>query len=609
MGDLTGLSDLSGLSGLTQGYVAFILVVTLVLLLALRLRAELVALLVLIALEIPGVLTREEALSGFSNSAVITIIGLFVLSAALERTGVADHIAGLIVRAGGAAETRLIAVVMLVAAGLSLVMNNIAAGAVILPAVITVARRVHISPSRLLMPVAYGTALGGMATIFTTANILVSNTLIAGGHPRLGFLDFLPIGSLLIVAGIAYMLLVGRQLLRGADPLAEMATGRALDAVYELGDRLWEAEVALDSPLAGHTLNTAQLGTRYGVAVVGVSRTPAAEIAVGPDTVINPGDILLVAGREDAVADLPGVALRRHAPGPGSPGYLSHSRVELAEVVVAPRADFLGQTLKELDFRRRFGVTVIAVWHDGRAHRTHVGDLPLDAGDALLVIGTAERLTQLSSGTGLIAVTPPPAPAVRPRASRRHIALAIAALVLGLSAAQQLPTAIAVLLGMVLFVLSGCLTMDEALASIEWKTVFVIAGMLPLSTAMQKSGLAATMGAQLVSLIGGHGTALLAGGLYAGTALLAQVLGGQVTALVMAPVAVAAAAATGSPARTIGIVVALACSSSFLTPLAHPVNLLMAGPGGYTFRDFFRVGLGLTLLCSVIVVLAATWLL
>src|SRR5688572_15140258 len=292
MDALAGRSDLSGLSGLTQGYVAFILVVTLVLLLALRLRAELVALLVLIALEIPGVLTREEALSGFSNSAVITIIGLFVLSAALERTGVADHIAGLIVRAGGAAETRLIAVVMLVAAGLSLVMNNIAAGAVILPAVITVARRVHISPSRLLMPVAYGTALGGMATIFTTANILVSNTLIAGGHPRLGFLDFLPIGSLLVAAGVAYMLLVGRRLLRGADPLAEMATGRALDEVYELGDRLWEAEVAADSPLANHTLNTAQLGTRYGVAVVGVSRTPAAEVAVGPDTVIHPGDVL-----------------------------------------------------------------------------------------------------------------------------------------------------------------------------------------------------------------------------------------------------------------------------------------------------------------------------
>lgn len=611
----------AGLASLTQGYVAAVLVATLVLLLVLRLRAELVALLVLIALEIPGVLTRDEALSGFSNSAVITIIGLFVLSAALERTGVADHMAGLIVRAGGASEQRLVAVVMLVAAALSLVMNNIAAGAVILPAVMTVARRVRVSPSKLLMPVAFGAGLGGMATIFTTANILISNTLLAAGHQRLGFLDFLPIGSVLIAAGTLYMMLAGRRLLRAADPLAEAGSGPALHEAYDLGERLWEAELSPGSPLAGQTLAASQLGTRYGVAVIGILRGQSADLAPGPEAVPQPGDVLLVTGREDAVADLPGVVLGRYTPSvrsagssgvrgpaPRSARTSSRPQVELAEVVVAPRADFLGQSLKELEFRRRFGVTVVAVWQAGRAFRTHVGDLLLNAGDALLVVGAPERLTQLTAGTGLIAVTPPPAPAVRPRAGQRRIAIAIAAVVLGLSAAQQMPTAIAVLLGMVLFVLSGCLTMDEALAAIEWKTVFVIAGMLPLSTAMQKTGLAATIGEGLVGIIGGYGTAVLAGGLYAGTLLLAQVLGGQVTALVMGPVAIAAAASTGESARAIGIVVALGCSASFLTPLAHPVNLLMAAPGGYGFRDYFRVGLGLTIVCFVIVVLAVPWL-
>jgi di/tricarboxylate transporter len=188
------------------------------------------------------------------------------------------------------------------------------------------------------------------------------------------------------------------------------------------------------------------------------------------------------------------------------------------------------------------------------------------------------------------------------------LAITITALVLGLSAIQWLPTSIAVLLGVVLLVLTRCLTMDEALAVIEWKTVFVIAGMLPLSIAMQKTGLAATLGQFAVHSIGAYGFLALAGGLYIVTTALTQVIGGQVTALVMAPIAVAAASASDVSPRNIGIVVAIACSSSFLTPLAHPVNLLMVGPGGYTFRDWTRVGVGLLLVCFV-VLMAGTWLL
>lgn len=586
---------------LGQGYVGTILGLTLLLLLVVRLRAELVALLVLIALEIPGVLTRDEALSGFSNSAVITLIGLFVIGLALERTGVADQMAGLLVRAGGSSEGRLIPLVMLTTAALSLVMNNIAAGAVVLPAAVTVARRVRIPPAKLLMPLAFGASLGGMATIFTTANILVSNTLRASGLEPLSFLSFLPVGSLLVIAGVVYMVAVGRRFLPAGDPLAQVAGAASLPEVYQLQDRLWEVQIPPSSQLAGQTLGAADIGDLIGVTVVAIFHGQTTDMMPGPRTVLQAGDVLLVAGREDAVRELPGVTIGRET---RARGYFTNPQVLTAEFVIGPRADIIGQTLKELEFRRRYGVTVIAVWQRGQAYRTHVGDLPLHAGDALLVVGPPDRLEQVAADPGLIQMTPLPVQRPRPHASKRPIALAITLLVLGLSAAQRLPTSIAVLLGVVLLVLTGCLTMDEALGSIEWKTIFVIAGLLPLSVAMQKTGLAATIGYAVVGGIGRYGFLALAAGLYLVTVALTQVLGGQVTALVMAPIAVATAAATGVSARNICIIVAMACSASFLTPLAHPVNLLVVTPGGYTFRDFMRVGGGLILVCFIVILLS-----
>lgn len=582
------------------GYVGLVLALTLVLLIGVRLRAELVALLVLIALEIPGVLTRDEALAGFSNSAVITILGLFVLGAALERTGVADQMAHLLVRGGGASERRLILLVMLVTAGLSLVMNSIAAGAVVLPAAVTAARRINRPPSKVLMPVAFAAALGGMATIFTTANILISNTLRTANLAPLTFIDFFPVGSLLVLAGIIYMLLLGERLLPSVDPVNQLGANAPLLATYQLDERLWEVHVPADSPLATLTLAQADIGERFGVTVVARFRGQSTELTPGPATDLQPGDVLLIAGREDQVRQLPGVQIGRAT---RSSGYFSNPEVQAAEVVIAPRAPVLGQTLRELEFRRRYGVTVVAVWQNGRAYRTYIGDRRLQAGDGLLVVGPPERLAQLQADPGLVLVTPLANTPPRPHRAKRWLALAITILVLTLATARFVPTSIAVLVGMVLFVLSGCLTMDEALQAIDWRTIFIIAGMLPLSIAMQKTGLATILGQYVVDSVGRLGFLPLVAGLYIGTLLLTQVLGGQVTALVMGPITVAAALATHASPRQLGIVVAFACSSAFLTPLAHPVNLLVAAPGGYAFKDFARVGAGLTLVCLLVIML------
>lgn len=593
------------MQSLGAGYVAVVLLGTLFLLLVARLRAELVALMVLIALEIPGVLTRDEALSGFSNSAVITIIGLFVVSAALEQTGVADRMASWLVRVGGNSEARLVVLVMFLAAGLSLVMNNIAAGAVLLPAAITAARRVRLSSARLLMPLAFGASLGGMATIFTTANILVSTTLRSNGFQPLSFLSFFPIGSMLVLAGITYMVLIGRRLLPSTDPYQQASSGTKLLEVYHLPERLWEIHIPATSPLQGCTLAESTIGEQWDVTVVAVFHHQMANLAPGPETRLEAGDVLLVAGREEQVRCLPNVTIGRAA---RDDDYLTNPQVEVAEVVIAPRASIIGQTLKQLEFRGRYGVTVVAIWQNGQARRTHVADLPLRAGDALLVIGPPERLQQMRNNPSLITASPLPEPRHAEAARARYIAIAITALVLGLSMLQWLPTSIAVLLGVVLLVLTRCLTMDEALDAIEWKTVFIIAGMLPLSVAMQKTGLATTIGQVVVRGLGGYGFLVLAAGLYLGTVALTQVLGGQVAALVMAPIAIAAAASSHASPRNIGIMVAIACSSAFLTPLAHPVNLLVSGQAGYQFRDWFRVGAGLTVVCFVVILLGS-WLL
>ncbi len=580
-------------------YVAGILAGTLILLLVVRLRAELVALLVLVALEIPGILTREEALSGFSSSAVITIIGLFVLSSALERTGVADYMARVLVQLGGRSEQRLIASLMALAALLSLVMNNIAAGAVLLPATVTAGRRVRLAASRLLMPLAFGASLGGMATIFTTANIVVSSSLSQSGFAPLGFLDFLPLGGLVALLGIAYMVFIGRHLLPSADPFADQMSGIVLPEVYQLHERLWEVQVTAESALVGRSLAEAQVGLSLGVTIVAIFREQSSLLTPGSEDRLRAGDVLLVTGGAEQVQRLPGVMVGRQT---RVSGYFNDPLVQVAEVVVAPRANILGQTLKQIEFRRRYGVTVVAIWQEGRAHQTDVGDLPLHAGDALLVVGPAERLAQLQQNPALIVVTPVAASNVVRDPAKGVVAVGITTLVLGLSIGNWVATSIALLLGVVLLVLTHCLTMDEAIQAIEWKTVFVIAGLLPLSIAMQKTGLAALLGSTLVELVGAYGFAALVGAVFTVTLLLTQVIGGQVTALVMAPIAIAAAAGLDISPRGIGIVVALACSVAFLTPLAHPVNLLMMGPGGYTFRDFGRVGIGLTVLCFVVVV-------
>jgi di/tricarboxylate transporter len=558
-----------------------------------RLRPDLIALLVLLALGIGGILTPEQAVAGFSRSAVLTIVGLFVITATLEHTGVVQWLADHLARLSGTRETRMIAVFMGTGALLSLVMNNIAAGAVLLPAAVHVARQSRVRESRLLMPLAFGTLLGGMATLFTTANIIVSGSLQAQGQRGLTMLDFLPTGAVIVVTGIGYMLLIGRRLLPNRESVGRAAMARPdLTLTYQLPERLWEVHVHSDSPLVQQPLAESVIGARLGATVTAIWRGREARMAPAPTDVIAAGDILLVLGREERVRQL---EAQRTTIGRwgyhrnGSPDLSVH----LTEVVIAPRSPAIDKTLKELRFRTKFGLTTVALWREGRSYRTDVGDFLLEAGDALLMVGAPGRIRLLAEEPGYIVLN---GSHTQPLPDRRKAirAMAITALVLLLAATNILPTAESMLAGAAALVLTGCTSMEDAYRAIEWRVVVLIAGLLPIGTALIETGLAARIGQAFTLTLAPAGPQALVAGLYLFTVLLTQLVGGQVAALIVGPIAVSAAVQLGVNPPAVGVAVAIGCSAAFLTPIAHPVNVLMMAPGSYTFNDFLRVGVGMT---------------
>lgn len=568
----------------------------LVLIVTNRLRADLVALLVLLTLGITGVVDAREAISGFSRSAVVTIMGLFIITHALEDTGVVQWIANRLRQIGRGSEARLVVIFMAAGALLSLVMNNIAAGAVLLPAAAQVGRDSNVRLSKLLIPLSFGTLVGGMATYFTTANIILSGFLRDQGQEGLGMVDFIPTGGLIVAISLIYMIVIGRRLLPDRESVGSSLSPQALALnlyeTYRLDERLWEVRVPPGSRLVNVPLSLSHIGEELGLAVIGIWRNHHAILAPGPMEVIQANDFLLLLGNEERVSQLVewGVLVGRE-----NGHFVSQHdyAVDLTEVIIPPRSNAIGKTLTELRFRNKYGLTSVALWREGHSRRTDVGKIPLEVGDALLVVGPPRNFKVLAQDRDFLVLqgshaARPPVP------QKAEWALLITALVLLISIFEVISTAEAMLAGAVAMVLTGCLNMDEAYRAIEWRVIFLIAGMIPVSIAMVDSGLAARISQWLVSGLAPFGPLALIAGLFLLTMLVTQVIGGQVTAVIVGPIAVTAALETGVNPQAMGVAVAIACSAAFLTPIGHPVNVLMMGPGGYTFGDFFKVGLGMT---------------
>lgn len=568
-----------------------------------RIRSDLVALLVLITLGLARLVAPADLFAGFSGSAVLTIVAVSIISEGLRQTGVTQNIGRLMQRFGGQKEWSLILVTMLAAAGLSLFMNNTAAVGILLPAVMSLSRHTRQMPSRLLLPLAYGTILGGMATLLTTSNIVVSGFLRNAGYTPFGLLDFLPIGAPIVIVGILYMLLVGRRFLPSRYPAGEVARVHRiraeLSSLYGIDRKVCNIEILPGSKIAGHSLKEGLWMQNLGLWVVGVMRDQTIQMAPARDETFQDGDVVLAQGEPDA-SQLENLGLRL-LPNPILPLDAENPSAILAEVVLAPRSIQNGKSLREIQFREKYGFNVLSIWREGKPVQDNIADIPLQYGDALLMQGPPSRLRLLRDDRDFIVLQEEDEPVLKP--GKSQLATTITLITLGVASLGVLPVAEVSMVGAVLLILSDCLSMDDAYRAIDWRVVFLIAGMWPLSIAIASSGLANQVIQLFIHTFGPLSSLALAAILVGLSLVFTQFVGGQVASLVLVPLAFSASRIQGMDPRGLGMAVALGCSLAFMTPLGHPVNRMVMSPGGYTFRDYLKLGTPLTLLVVTIILI------
>jgi di/tricarboxylate transporter len=578
------------------------------------LRVDIVALLVLLSLVLAGLITPAEAFEGFSSPAVITVWAIFIVSGGLFYTGVANMLGDRLFKFAGNRPGRLVALLMTTVGLLSGVMNNVGATAVLMPAAVSVSRKARISASQLLIPLAFGSLLGGMSTLIgTPPNILVSDALRMAGYEPFSLLDFAPVGLVALLLGVPVVVLVGRRLLPVRSQAERLATVAGPDAdlvdLYNLDERLFRARVPASSPLIGLKLAESGLRQDFELSVIGLERHSKTILAPPRDTVLERGDVLLIEGMVDNLvwAETAG-HLDVQPEVSVDDRDLQSEMVGIAEVLLSPHSRLAGETLSDIHFREKFNVSVLAILRDGRPRRTGLVDLPLRFGDTLLVQGPRQNIRVLQRESDFVVLGDIAAPpAIRARKAPLAVGLLLVMLVPVI--AGWLPITASALLAGILMVITGCLTMDEAYQSIEWKAVFLVAGTLPLGIAMEKTGTAQFLAGMLVDAVGGLGPMALLAGFYIVTNILTQFMSNAASTVLIAPIAINAAQQIGSEPHALLMAVAVAASAGFLTPVAHQSNVLVMGPGGYRFGDYFKVGLPLDLVVFAVamVVLPLVW--
>lgn len=746
-------------------------------------RMDVVALVVLSSLAILGLVSPVEAVSGFSNPAVITVWAMYIMSEGLTRAGIADKIGYQVMRVAGRSEVRLIAIFMIVAGVLSAFMNNIAVAALMLPVAVEAARRSSVAPSRVLMPLAYGTLLGGLMTLIgTPPNLLLSNALLETGESGFGFFDFAFIGVPILLVGTAFVTLLGRHLLPTTDTTRIPADERNLRVEYGLQERIFALRVPVDALLNGRTIADSGMTWAAGLVIIALTRAGRTEALPRANTVLQTGDILLAQGRfehferlrswstltiereapllherllgdsklaELMVADdaqLIGsplhhrtfrehfgvnmLAIRRtglvrrtrlaeiviaagdcllvqgtpqalatlhdtpdfatvapvtpaemrenyqldarlfvlHVPKntPLSGSSLADNRLgdvfdfrllgifrdgevletpsseeviqagdllliqgresdmdmlrglqqlerlddaspylnvfeqgelDLVEATLHPHSKLVGRRVEELQFDNHYQVELVAIWREGRPHRSSLRTMVLQPGDGLLFVGPRVRLAELNGIEDLLVLNPVKVKPVD--TSKAPLAGTLMLLVVASVIADLMPISIAAIAGATLMVLSGCLNMEQAYRAIEWRSIFLIAGMLPLGIAMQHTGAAALLAQSMLDLLGPGGPWAVIVGLYAITALGALIVPTVALVLIMAPIALTLSAELGVSAQTAMMAVAVA-ATSLASPVSHPANTLVMGPGGYRFTDYMKLGIPLTLVVFLV---------
>ncbi len=575
-----------------------IVAVTLMLFIGERIRIDVAAMLTLLALAVTGILTPAQALSGFASEPAIIVAAVFVISAALNATGVTERIGALIARAAGAREWRAILVVMPAVAALAAFSHHLMITAMMLPIMMRLAREQKLSPSRLLMPMSLAASLGTTLTIFSAPAFLLANHLLrTSGQAELGIFGITPIGAALVLLAIIYMSL--------SRWLLPRRLARAEETEYLRLDR-YNTELIIEegSRWIGRPLAEFNLHFQRRLEVVEWLRQGVPQRNAGRDAELKLGDVLIVRASPEEIASVdaePGLAL--HAVKKYGEDKDAH---QLVQVVVAPHSQFVGETIGSADFRRTMGVVVVGMWRRQGWIREELSQIRLSEGDLLVLRGTPDRFAELAGHHGFLMMVP--FTASPRRRQRAALALVIVAAVVAAAATGVVPAQMAFLSGAVALVITGCVSVEQAYREIDVRIFVMIAGVIPLGLAMEQTGTAAMLAEHLqVVTSNWHPLAVMLA-LFWTAALVTQILSDAATVVLLGPISLALALALGLPPQPFIVCTALGAVAAFLTPIGHHGNLLILNPGQYTFGDFLRVGIPLTIGISLVSVWMSQWL-
>lgn len=548
-----------------------------------RISPDVVGLGVVITLVLCGLLPGERAFAGFGSDTVITILGLLILTAALLRTGVIDLTGRAILRHTGDDPNRLLLVIMITAAGLSAFVSNTAATAFFVPIVAGIAQRAKISPSKLLMPLAFSSILTSSVTLISTStNLVVSGIITQYQLKPIGMFEMAPVGIPIAVAGLAYMFFIGRRWIPDRSTPG--------DLLEEFGMRPYLSELMIlpSSPLVGKTLEEAAFGRDLDLTVVQVVREKTEVHAPSRDLVLRAHDVLLVEGRSEhllQIKDRSGIDIKADAK-LADPA--AHPKdLSLVEVIVMPRSPLIGRTLKGYRFRERHGLQVLGINRHGENIRRKLSQAPLRMGDVLLLQGSSGNIARLQDENVVKILNAVKEERPNRRRARRAVLIFLGVLALGTFKVVSFP--VAAMLGAVLVFVTRCITPDEAYREVEWKAVVLIGSMLALGLAMEQTGTAEYLAGLITGLAKDIGVFWVLSGFFVLTVALTQPMSNQAAAVVILPVAIQTALQLGLNPRTFAMTVAVAASCSYLTPL-EPSCIMVYGPGRYRFVDFLRVG-------------------
>lgn len=580
-----------------------------------KVRMDAIALMVIVAFVLSGTLTLNEAFSGFSDPNVILIAALFIIGDGLVRTGVATKMGAWLVSVAGNSETKMLIYLMLTVAGLGAFMSSTGVVAIFIPVVLSVSARMNTSPSRLMMPLSFAGLISGMMTLVATPpNLVVNSELLREGLHGFSFFSVTPIGLVVLILGIVYMLAV-RFMLKtdngdSAHDGRKRSTFRDLIREYHLTGRARRLAIRPGSPMIGQRLDDLKLRERYCANVIGVERWRRFRrviVNVNGVSEFRARDVLLI---DMSASD---VDLRQFCgeqmlePMVLRGEYFADQALDvgMAEVALIPDSEMIGKTVREIAFRTRFGLNIVGMKRDGKAMDGSVVDEPLQLGDILLVVGNWRQIALLAKrGRDFVVLNMPvEVDDASPAHSQAPHAIFCLVLMVALMLTDEIPNPIAAIIACLLMGKFRCINAESAYKAIHWPSIILIVGMMPFALALQKTGGVDLVVKGLMDVAGGEGPYLMLGCLFMMCAAIGLFISNTATAVLMAPIALAAAKSMGVSPYPFAMVVAMAASAAFMTPVSSPVNTLVLGPGKYSFSDFVKIGVPFTMLVMVVCVL------